>query len=672
MAPSTTFVLFICVGFACAYAVQASAGGCAVKTLLQSDESANGDKQSKPTALNIFPISVEKNQFLRGLEDAKPVWGQCLGTTNLGGIGDIQYLVREGEWIYYFDCNSQKRGEENLMCKKGSQKCFATECVVELKGLKFCMWIQGDNDSFRYGINENSCFEEYQPKTEETINAQLSMRNDKNADSQLTVCTNTIKEVHRLTHECERDMKLLGPSALNTSSHCISREDATRTMTDCMKTLQGELQKEKPEKQANIVAAEQDKMDKLKEQQEAFQREIVRKNKIAESAKKTADARELKVQALKQQKEAMEKAEAEAEEGERDIALKEKKAQEDAAKLQRQKHSLIQEALAKELQAKELESLGRKAEEATAKRDLAAMMKKSDRLTANAAASQQKAQKAIAEKKQLEAKREEMQKKEKIIEKQRLKELKAFKEAQKVSLKQELDLRQRKREMEDNLRALQGDVAGLEGKLLASGKTPSKHSLYDVSDIDSKYQEEAKKKMEAMIHGYGNVLTSQSPTPVTAAALPKVPSQPKQQNINIVIGCGKNCNKKEEKEPAAKVQVNKVDVAVKAAIKKVMADRASEDADQLERRRLELEHDQRVQEQASLDVKKALDEKRDAEDRVTLLKARLNQQNTDIKGVKSELSREKAVSQVDRQRQKEKEERIRAISDAADATSGAN
>ena len=215
--------------------------------------------------------------------------------------------------------------------------------------------------------------------------------------------------------------------------------------------------------------------------------------------------------------------------------------------------------------------------------------------------------------------------------------------------------------MEDNLRALQGDVAGLEGKLLASGKTPSKHSLYDVSDIDAKYQEEAKKKMEAMVHGYGNVLTSQSPTPVTAAAL-----QPKQQNINIVIGCGKNCNKKEGKEPA-KVQVNKVDVAVKAAIKKVMADRAAEDADQLERRRLELEHDQRVQEQASLDVKKALDEKRDAEDRVTLLKARLNQQNADIKGVKSELSRERAVSQVDRQRQKEKEEKIRAISDATSA-----
>ena len=666
MASSTSFVLFICAAFVYTHAVQASAQGCAAKNLLQGDEVTIGNKQSKPTALNIFPISVEKNLFLKGKEDAKPVWGQCLGTTNLGEIGDIEYLVTEGEWIYYFDCNNQKKGEKNLLCKRGSQKCFATECVIELKGTKMCMWIEGEDGAFRYGINENSCFEEYQPKTEETIDAQLSLRNDKNADSQLTVCANTIKEVHKLTHECQLDVDSLGPSAYNTSSHCVSRQDAARTMVECMKMLHGELQKEKPEKQANMVANEQNKMDKLKEQQEAFQREIVRKNKIAESAKKTAEKRKLKVQALKEQREAMEKAESKADEAERGIALKEKKAQEDAAKSQREKHRLIHEALAKELQAKELESLGRKAEEATAKRDLAAMMKKSDRLAANAAASEQKAKEAIAEKKQLEAKHKEMHKQEKVIEKQRLKELEAFKEAQKVSLKQELELRQRKREMEDNLRDLQGDVATLEGKLLASGKTPSKHSLYDVSDIDAKYQEQAKKRMESMIHGYGNVLTSQVPAQqqqqqIAQAAAP--PALPKQQNINIVIGCGKNCNKKEEKEPA-KVRVNKVDVAVKAAIKKVMADRAAEDADQLERRRLELEHDQRVQEQASLDVKKALDEKRDAEDRVTLLKARLNQQKSDIKGVQSELSREKAISQVDRQREKEKEEKIRAISDA--------
>ena len=165
--------------------------------------------------------------------------------------------------------------------------------------------------AYRYGLNENSCFEEYQPKAEETIDAQLSIRNDKNADSQLSVCANTIKEVHRLTHECQRDVDLLGPSATNTSSHCVSREDATRTMMECMKTLHQQLQKERPEKQANIVAVEQDKMDKLKEQQEAFQREILRKKKIAESAKRTAEKREQKIQALKQQREAMEKAESE-------------------------------------------------------------------------------------------------------------------------------------------------------------------------------------------------------------------------------------------------------------------------------------------------------------------------------------------------------------------------
>ena len=61
-------------------------------------------------------------------------------------------------------------------------------------------------------------------------------------------------------------------------------------------------------------------------------------------------------------------------------------------------------------------------------------MKKSDRLAANAAASEQKAKEAIAEKKQLEAKHKEMHKQEKIIEKQRLKELEAFKEARRLAL----------------------------------------------------------------------------------------------------------------------------------------------------------------------------------------------------------------------------------------------
>merc|ERR1711981_1094846 len=201
------------------------------------------------------------------------------------------------------------------------------------------------------------------------------------------------------------------------------------------------------------------------------------------------------------------------------------------------------------------------------------------------------------------------------------------------------------------------------------GKKPSKHSMYDVSDIDSKYQEQAKKKMESMVHAYGNVLTSQVPpaqngiAPQMPGSLPAVvpDQQPKQQNINIVIGCGKNCNKKEgKKESAPKVQS-----AVKSAIKKVMADRAAEDADMLERRRLELEHDQRVQEQAAQDVKKALDEKRDAEDRVQLLKARLNQQKSEGDGVKSEIAREKAVSQVDKQKAADKAEKLRDLAEKA-------
>ena len=183
--------------------------------------------------------------------------------------------------------------------------------------------------------------------------------------------------------------------------------------------------------------------------------------------------------------------------------------------------------------------------------------------------------------------------------------------------------------------------------------------------------------MDLAVHAYGNVLTSQVP-PAQNGIAPQMPGsppavvpdqQPKQQNINIVIGCGKNCNKKEDRKnslPEGKTEsAPKVQSAVKSAIKKVMADRAAEDADMLERRRLELEHDQRVQEQAAQDVKKALDEKRDAEDRVQLLKARLNQQKSEGDGVKSELAREKAVSQVDKQKAADKAEKLRDLAEKA-------
>lgn len=446
-------------------------------------------------------------------------------------------------------------------------------------------------------------------------------------------------------------------------------------------SLHQEFQKEKPEKQVNLVQREQASMDKLKEQAVEFQKEIDRKNKIAASLKKTQEQREQKIEQLIKRKKKYELEEGNVNKKESQLAEAKKAALVAEARATAEKRALIQQALAKELEAKELESLGRKKDEQKAKTELANMMEKSDKLKNAIDTSESKLKLAAAETKRQEKKYSDLKKNEMLLEKQRLEEIKTFKESQKEALKQELSLRQRKYQMEDKLQKLQGDVATLEGKLLASGKKPSKHSMYDVSDIDSKYQEQAKKKMESMVHAYGNVLTSQVPpaqngiAPQMPGSLPAVvpDQQPKQQNINIVIGCGKNCNKKEDKKedrknslPEGKTEsAPKVQSAVKSAIKKVMADRAAEDADMLERRRLELEHDQRVQEQAAQDVKKALDEKRDAEDRVQLLKSRLNQQKSEGDGVKSELAREKAVSQVDKQKAADKAANLRDLAEKA-------
>ena len=653
---------------------------CRATSLLQ--QTPSGDNSgAKTTAYNIFPVSVDKNAYLEPVKNARPTWSICQGTTHLGLIGDVKYLADTNELAYYFDCNSEKNNETAL-CKSGAQQCISTECVLQLNDKLFCLWIEGADGAYNYGINENSCFADYAPKTAADINADLATKNpDKSTDSQLSATVGAIQEVHRLNGPCKTEIASQGPVAMKSSAVCLQLQNAKKTLQATLASLHQEFQKEKPEKQVNLVQREQASMDKLKEQAVEFQKEIDRKNKIAASLKKTQEQREQKIEELIKRRKKYELEEGNVNKKESQLAEAKKAALVAEARATAEKRALIQQALAKELEAKELESLGRKKDEQKAKTDLANMMEKSDKLKNAIDTSESKLKLAAAETKRQEKKYSDLKKNEMLLEKQRLEEIKTYKESQKEALKQELSLRQRKYQMEDKLQELQGDVATLEGKLLASGKKPSKHSMYDVSDIDSKYQEQAKKKMESMVHAYGNVLTSQVPpaqngiAPQMPGSLPAVvpDQQPKQQNINIVIGCGKNCNKKEDKKedrknslPEGKTEsAPKVQSAVKSAIKKVMADRAAEDADMLERRRLELEHDQRVQEQAAQDVKKALDEKRDAEDRVQLLKARLNQQKSEGDGVKSELAREKAVSQVDKQKAADKAEKLRDLAEKA-------
>ena len=370
------------------------ANSCQTANILKSSSTLGTNKP----ALNIFPVSVQKNQFLKGLENAKPVWGECLGTTILGDIGEIEYIASEDEWAYYFDCNTQKNSSENALCKVGGQQCIATECVLQLKDLKFCIWLQGSNGELLYGMNQNSCFQEFAPKTAEAIKANLAINSpEKNADSQLDVSANAIKEVHRLDYACKHALDTEGPAAINTSTYCTQLKDAQKTMHESLSSLREELQKEQPQRQLNVVQQEQNKLGKLKQEAAEFQAEIDRKNKIASAAKALAVKREAQIFNLAKQKKEMERQELNADKKEQDLANQEKEAQIKEAKLQREKHAIIQAALAKELQAKELESLGRSKEEQTAKADLAKLMKKSDKLKADAEASNAKYNKAAEE-----------------------------------------------------------------------------------------------------------------------------------------------------------------------------------------------------------------------------------------------------------------------------------
>ena len=90
-----------------------------------------------------------------------------------------------------------------------------------------------------------------------------------------------------------------------------------------------------------------------------------------------------------------------------------------------------------------------------------------------------------------------------------------------------------------------------------------------------------------------------------------------------------------------------------------------EDSDRLERRRLELEHDQRVQEMASSDVKKALDEKKSSEDKLEFLKAQLNEQRKVSADTKAELNHEKSTQASFKKKLDERKEKLQDLADSA-------
>ena len=186
--------------------------------------------------------------------------------------------------------------------------------------------------------------------------------------------------------------------------------------------------------------------------------------------------------------------------------------------------------------------------------------------------------------------------------------------------------------MHEKILELKRDTAKLESEIQSGAGIPGTPNSLDSTEIADQ-QAYAKQKIEDMVKGFSNVVLAKMqskpvPAPLPPSPVPAAPVKPNQ--INIVVGCGDNCQK--EKKPA-KVDTTNVDASakpqlvnkvVKSAMKDVLRDKQEDEVDRLERRRMELEHDERIQENASRDVKNALEAAREAKDKVLMLNAQLS------------------------------------------------
>ena len=222
--------------------------------------------------------------------------------------------------------------------------------------------------------------------------------------------------------------------------------------------------------------------------------------------------------------------------------------------------------------------------------------------------------------------------------------------------------------MRDDVQKLKEETQKTEDRVVRAGLKPSTAKPFDNSDIEAEAQADATRQMEALMQGYGAVLSAHS----ALKHNPPPPAPAAPQAINIVIGCGggKNCNNRKQKYlrkgAGSDRKGNDPDIsrAVNEALKGVLTDRDMEDSDRLERRRLELEHDQRVQEMASADVKKALQEKQASEEKLEFLKAQMNEQRKVAADAKADVNHEKASQADFQKRSEEKKEKLRDLADS--------
>jgi len=287
---------------------------------------------------------------------------------------------------------------------------------------------------------------------------------------------------------------------------------------------------------------------------------------------------------------------------------------------------------------------------------------------------------------QLEQQRKNLQQAKIRMKELELKEKEAKKMMQKLDEQRQEKIKERLNQrqiLHQNILSLKRDTGALESQIQNGAGLPA---LSDVSNnLDMADQQAyAKQKIEELVKGFSNVVIAKMnsqpvPTPVAPNSLP-VPS-PSLENhnatsqINIVIGCGKDCQKnKDDKSPPENDVKNdikntpdtkNVNNLVKSAMKDILHGQNEDEVDRLERRRIELEHDEKIQEDSSKDVKNALLAKKEAEDKVALLKTQLSQQRKDNEDNKADLESEVQTREAQKKILDDKEQHVKELRDAA-------
>ena len=617
--------------------------------------------------LNVYPIKVSQNENLLGsVRGKRPVWGDC-SMYNLKQVVSLEYLTQTDEYAAHFNCPNPK----NKFCDSDSTECFHGECSVELGEKDFCVSLGTDERSGNLNFNfvEGTCLPEFKPLDKAQMEGEL-IKVKLDVDSVLKRATATMGRLYETSRACSKGkMSTTQSKKSMVACHALKKveADAHRLISD----LQRSLATENPRKQAGIaslIRQEQEEVEKLKTMKAAAEeKRIKREEAVKNEAKKRIAADRLEAQKVAT-RQSMLQAEANKQ------RAKENAMAQENAELEQRKHKLLQAGYAKELELREAERLGRAADIKSAKAALESIMNKraaterAESALANSAKGARTRMKALELEKAKTlgiAKRTELELKKAKLE---------LANGEKARGEETSKLSIRKERMRDDVNKLKEETQKTEDRLLKAGMKPTWNKAFDTSDIDEQAQIDAQKQMEGLMQGFGAVLSAHSALRNNPPRIPVAQAAPQPQAINIVIGCGggKNCNKKErknlrtskgkgqhgEKDPA-------VSRAVQEALKGVLSDRDMEDSDRLERRRLELEHDQRVQEMASSDVKKALDEKKSSEDKLEFLKAQLNEQRKVSADTKAELNHEKSTQASFKKKLDERKEKLQDLADSA-------